>query len=168
MKQAGPHRVQAVVFNLLLLPFFMMVGCTTMVPDNPNMPLEDFDSGSPAEKVWRVERKLVSNEVNCIAADPHNVWFATQAGVSRWDRDQDQWFHYTMEDGLSNDTVNAVAIDGQWVWFATEEGVSRYDTGTNTFSTYRTIDGLASDQVSSIAVDGNYVWFGTANGPKPI
>ncbi len=164
MKQAGPHRVQAVVFNLLLLPFFVMVGCTTMVPDNPNMPLEDFDAGSPAEKVWRLERKLVSNEVNCIAADPHNVWFATQAGISRWDRDQDQWFHYTMEDGLSNDTVNAVAIDGQWVWFATEEGVSRYDTETNVFSTYRTIDGLASDQVSSIAVDGNYVWFGTANG----
>ena len=135
-----------------------------MVPDNPNMPLKDLDSGSRIEKAWQVEQKLVSNEVNCIAADSHNVWFATQAGISRWDRDQDQWSHYTMEDGLSNDAVNAVAIDGQWVWFATEEGVSRYDTQTNTFSTYRTIDGLASDQVSSIAVDGNYVWFGTSNG----
>ena len=164
MKRVGLGRVQAIVFNLLLLPFFMMVGCTTMVPDNPNMPLEDFDSGSRVEKTLRVERKLVSNEVNCIAADLHNVWFATQAGVSHWERDQDEWFHYTMEDGLSNDVVNAVAIDGQWVWFATEEGVSRYDTQTNTFSTYRTIDGLASDQVSSIAVDGNYVWFGTSNG----
>ena len=164
MKQAGPHRVQTVVSNLLLLPFFIMVGCTTIVPDDPNIPLENFNSGSLNEKTLRVEQKLVSNAVNCIAADPHNVWFATQAGVSRWDRDQDQWFHYTMEDGLSNDAVNAVAIDGQWVWFATQEGVSRYDTQTNTFSTYRTIDGLASDEVSSIAVDGNYVWFGTANG----
>ena len=164
MKQAGLHMVQAVVCNLLLLPLVVMVGCTTMVPDDPNIPLEDFDSDSRTEKAWQVERKLVSNEVNCIAADPHNVWFATQAGVSRWDRGQDQWFHYTMEDGLSNDAVNAVAIDGQWVWFATEEGVSRYDTETSTFATYRTIDGLASDEVSSIAVDGNYVWFGTANG----
>ena len=164
MKRSGPHRVQAVVCNLLLLPLVMMVGCTTLVLDDPNLPLEDFDSGSRTEKMWRVERKLVSNEVNCIAADSHNVWFATQAGVSRWERDQDKWFHYTMEDGLSNDAVNAVAIDGQWVWFATEEGVSHYDTETNTFSTYRTIDGLASDQVSSIAVDGNYVWFGTSDG----
>ena len=164
MKRAARHGVCTVAPNLLLLLLVMMVGCTTMVPDNPNMPLENFDSGSPTEKTWQVERKLVSNEVNCIAADLHNVWFATQAGVSRWDRDQDQWFHYTMEDGLSNDAVNAVAIDGQWVWFATEEGVSRYDTETNTFATYRTIDGLASDQVSSIAVDGNYVWFGTSNG----
>ena len=164
MKRTGQHRVQAVICSLLLLPLLMMAGCTTLVPDDPNMPLGDFDSGSRTEKAWRVERKLVSNEVNCIAADSHNIWFATQAGVSRWNRDQDQWFHYTMEDGLSNDAVNAVAIDGQWVWFATEEGVSRYDTETNTFSTYRTIDGLASDQVSSIAVDGNYVWFGTSDG----
>ena len=164
MKRVGLRRVQTVVCNLLLLLLVMMVGCTTMVPDDPNMPLENFDSGSPTEKAWQVERKLVSNEVNCIAADSHNVWFATQAGVSRWGRGQDQWFHYTMEDGLSNDVVNAVAIDGQWVWFATEEGVSRYDAETNTFATYRTIDGLASDQVSSIAVDGNYVWFGTSDG----
>ena len=164
MTQVGLRRGQTVVRALLLLPLVTMVGCTTMVLDDPNIPLEDFDSGSRTEKTWRVERKLVSNEVNCIAAGVHNVWFATQEGVSRWDRDQDQWFHYTMEDGLSNDAVNAVAIDGQWVWLATEEGVSRYDTQTNTFSTYRTIDGLASDQVSSIALDGNYVWFGTSNG----
>ena len=164
MKRAALHRTRTVARSLLLLLLVIMLGCTTLVPDDLNVPLENLDSGSRTEKMWRVERKLVSNAVNCIAADSHNVWFATQAGVSRWDRDQDQWFHYTMEDGLSNDVVNAVAIDGQWVWFATEEGVTRYDTETNTFSAYRTIDGLASDQVSSIAVDGNYVWFGTSNG----
>ena len=164
MKRAALHRTRTVARSLLLLLLVIMLGCTILVPDDPNVPLENLDSGSRTEKTWRVERKLVSNAVNCIAADSHNVWFATQAGVSRWDRDQDQWFHYTMEDGLSNDAVNAVAIDGQWVWFATEEGVTRYDTETNTFSAYRTIDGLASDQVSSIAVDGNYVWFGTSNG----
>ena len=163
MKRAALRRLQIPGRHLLLL-LAIVVGCATFVPDDPNLPLDDFDSGSQAEKTWRVERRLVSNEVNCIAADTHNVWFATQAGVSRWDRNLNQWFHYTMEDGLSNDTVNAVAIDGQWAWFATEEGVSRYDTQTDTFSTYRTIDGLASDQVSSIAVDGNYVWFGTSNG----
>ncbi len=164
MKLPDSHTIKAVVSNLLLLPLVMFIGCMTLVPDNPNVPLDGFHSDSPGKKTWRVERKLVSNEVNCIAADSHNIWFATQAGVSRWERNQDQWFHYTMEDGLSNDAVNAVAIDGQWVWFATEEGVSRYDTQTSAFSTYRTIDGLASDQVSSIAVDGNYVWFGTSNG----
>ena len=150
---------------LLLLSHFVIIGCGPLTTDpQSNVPLENSREDSRPEKMWPVERTLVSNEVNCIAADPDNVWIATAWGVSRWERQQDKWLHYTMEDGLANDMVNAVAVDGQWVWFATDEGVSRYDTQTDTFSTFRTIDGLASDQVSSIAIDGNYVWFGTSEG----
>ncbi len=152
--------------TLLLLPFLIITGCGPLMTTDPqsNAPLADTREDSRPEKVWPVKRTLVSNEVNCIAADSENVWIATARGVSRWERQQDNWLHYTMESGLANDMVNAVAIDGQWVWFATDEGVSRYDMQTNTFATFRTIDGLASDQVSSIAVDGNYVWFGTSDG----
>ena len=150
---------------LLLLVHLVIIGCGPLTSDQQsNLPFEDSGVDSRSEKVWPVERTLVSNEVNCIAADSDNVWIATALGVSRWDRQQDKWLHYTMEDGLANDMVNAVAIDGQWVWFATDEGVSRYDMQTETFATFRTIDGLASDQISSIAVDGNYVWFGTSDG----
>ena len=154
-----------VVCVLLLLCHFTIIGCGPLTTDpQSGIPLENSGADSRPEKVWPVEQTLVSNEVNCIAADANNVWIATARGVSRWERQQDKWLHYTMEDGLANDMVNAVAVDGQWVWFATDEGVSRYDTQTDTFSTFRTIDGLASDQVSSIAVDGNYVWFGTSEG----
>jgi len=148
------------------MSFFMMVGCGPLVTTDPQsgLPYDGSKTDTVSAKTWPVERTLVSNEVNCIAADLDNVWIATARGVSRWDRQQNKWLHYTMEDGLSNDMVNAVAVDGQWVWFATDEGVSRYDMQTNTFTTFRTIDGLASDQVSSIAVDGNYVWFGTSEG----
>ena len=150
---------------LLLLAHLVIIGCGPLTSDQQsNLPFEDSGIDSRPEKVWPVERTLISNEVNCIAADPDNVWIATARGVSRWERQQDKWLHYTMEDGLANDMVNAVAIDGQWVWFATDEGVSRYDMQTGTFATFRTIDGLASDQVSSIAIDGNYVWFGTSDG----
>ncbi len=151
---------------LLLVSFFMSVGCGPLVTTDPQsgLPYDGSKTDTVSEKTWPVERTLVSNEVNCIAADLDNIWIATARGVSRWDRQQDKWSHYTMEDGLSNDMVNAVAVDGQWVWFATDEGVSRYDMQTDTFTTFRTIDGLASDQVSSIAVDGNYVWFGTSEG----
>ena len=155
-----------VVGLLFLFPFLTITGCGPLVTTDPQSDLlrEDSREDSRPKKLWPVKRTLVSNETNCIAADSENVWIATARGVSRWQRQQDQWVHYTMEDGLANDMVNAVAIDGQWVWFATDEGVSRYDTQTDTFATFRTIDGLASDQVSSIAVDGNYVWFGTSNG----
>ncbi len=157
--------IASVAYALVLLPLFGILGCGTLATDQQSdVPFEDSQTGSVSIKAWPTERTLVSNEVNCIAADADNVWIATTRGVSRWDRQRDEWIHYTMEDGLTNDIVNAVAIDGQWVWFATDEGVSRYDMQTNTFSTFRTIDGLASDEVSSIAVDGNYVWFGTSEG----
>lgn len=157
--------IVSMVYVLLLLPLFMIMGCGTLATDQQSdVPFEDSQTGSVPIKTWPTERTLVSNEVNCIAADADNVWIATARGVSRWDRQRDAWLHYTMEDGLANDMVNAVAVDGQWVWFATDEGVNRYDMQTNAFSTFRTIDGLASDQVSSIAVDGNYVWFGTSDG----
>ena len=157
--------VVSIASALLLLPLVLIMGCGTLTTDRQSdVPFEDSEAGLVPVKTWPVERTLVSNEVNCIAADSDNVWIATARGVSRWDRQRDKWLHYTMEDGLANDMVNAVAIDGQWVWFATDEGVSRYDMQTNTFSTFRTIDGLASDLVSSIAIDGNYVWFGTSEG----
>ena len=166
LKKCKSLYTASIACALLLLPFFMSVGCGPLVTSDPQsgLPHEGSETSAESAKTWPVERTLVSNEVNCIAADSDNVWIATARGVSRWDRQRDQWLHYTMEDGLSNDMVNAVAIDGQWVWFATDEGVSRYNMLTNTFATFRTIDGLASDEVSSIAVDGNYVWFGTSDG----
>gem|GEM_PF-603210 len=161
-----PLCTTSIAYASLLLSFFMIVGCGPLITSDPQsgLPYDGSKTDEVSAKTWPVERTLVSNEVNCIATDSDNVWIATARGISRWDRQQDKWLHYTMEDGLSNDMVNAVAVDGQWVWFATDEGVSRYDMQTNTFATFRTIDGLASDQVSSIAVDGNYVWFGTSEG----
>ena len=144
----------------------LIIGCGPLGITDPqsDVPFQNSRPNSKSKKTSAIKRTLVSNEVNCIAADSENVWIATAKGVSRWERNQDKWLHYTMENGLANDMVNAVAIDGKWVWFATDEGVSRYDMETSTFSTFRSIDGLVSDQVSSIAVDGNYVWFGTSNG----
>ena len=122
--KSNPLSIAWVACTLLLLVHFMIIGCGTLMTDpQSGIPYGDSPVDSRPEKVWPVERTLVSNEVNCIAADSDNVWIATALGVSRWDRQQDKWLHYTMEDGLANDMVNAVAIDGQWVWFATDEGV---------------------------------------------
>ena len=150
---------------LLLIVTFMTVGCAKLMPDpQSDLALERTLTDVSSDKERRVERTLISNEINCIATDADNAWIATTAGVSRWHVKRGRWSHYTKEDGLANDAVNAVAIDGQWVWFATDEGVSRYDLRTDAIKTFRSIDGLASDKVLSIAVDSNYVWFGTDNG----
>ena len=101
---------------LLLLLLFIIMGCGTLATDQQsNVPFEDSQAGSVPAKAWTVEQTLVSSEVNCIAADSNNVWIATARGVSRWDRQRDEWLHYTMEDGLANDMVNAVAVDGEHI-----------------------------------------------------
>ncbi len=127
-----------VAYILLLIPLFLVVGCGPLGITDPQSDTLYANScpNSKPTKTWPVKRTLISNEVNCIAADSENVWIATARGVSRWKRTQDRWLHYTMEDGLANDMVNAVAVDGKWVWFATDEGVSRYDSETDTFSTF--------------------------------
>ena len=155
-----------IVCLLMLILCLLILGCSPLGITDPesDIPFRDSQQKKKTKKTWQVKRTLISNEVNCIAADTDNVWIATAKGVSRWKRNENRWVHYTMENGLANDAVNAVAIDGQSVWFATQEGVSRFDTETDSFTTFRSIDGLASDQVSSIAIDGNYVWFGTSNG----
>ena len=77
---------------LLLLVHLVIIGCGPLTNDQQsNLPFEDSGADSRPEKVWPVERTLVSNEVNCIAAGPDNVWIATARGVSRWDRQQDKW-----------------------------------------------------------------------------
>ncbi len=158
--------LSTIIPALLLMTLIHIIGCGPLGITDPesDTPFGMSRNASKPKKNWKIKRTLISNEVNCIAADPDNVWIATAKGVSRWQPNEDRWSHYTMEDGLANDMVNAVAIDGKWVWFATDEGVSRYNSETNAFTTYRSIDGLASDEVSSVAVDGNYVWFGTSNG----
>jgi ligand-binding sensor domain-containing protein len=53
------------------------------------------------------------------------VWFATDAGVSRFDGKA--WTTFTTAGGLANNSVSAIAVglDGA-LWFGTGGGVSRY------------------------------------------
>ncbi len=92
-----------------------MSGCGPLGTHDPESesPYGESNPNAKPKKTWTVKRTLISNEVNCIAADSENVWIATAKGVSRWERTPDRWHHYTMEDGLANDIVNAVAIEGE-------------------------------------------------------
>ena len=68
----------------------------------------DADILQAAKKGVSVTRQnvLISNHINAISADENNVWIATDQGVSRFDRKNNKWMHYTKEDGLGADNVN--------------------------------------------------------------
>ena len=55
---------------LLFLGNFVIMGCGPLVTTDPQSnPLEDADTNSRPKKRWPLKRTLISNEVNCIAAD---------------------------------------------------------------------------------------------------
>ena len=77
----------SVVYALLFFPLLVIIGCGPLTTDpQSGVPLENSGVDSRSEKRWPVKRTLISNEVNCIAADSENVWIATARGVSRWER----------------------------------------------------------------------------------
>jgi ligand-binding sensor domain-containing protein len=106
---------------------------------------------------------LPDNNVTGVASDKNNVkWFATQAGVARYN--DTNWTVYTTTNGLVNNVVNCIAVDAaNRIWAGTDYGVSVFD-GT-TWTTYTTTNGLANNMVNYIAggVDGT-IWFATNAG----
>lgn len=59
------------------------------------------------------------------AQTPGTLWFATEAGVSRFDGRE--WVAYGLRDGLPDGPILALVADGETVWAGGAGGVARYD-----------------------------------------
>ena len=136
--------------------FLFLVGCTfTATDDLPEMINQDASWATTA---------LLSDRVNAVAADAKHVWVATDKGINRFNKRDNMWTSYNVEDGLANNKVSSVAVDADTVWFGTESGVSKYQPKIDKWTTYNRDDGLPSNRILAIGVDGNYIWFGTEQG----
>jgi len=106
---------------------------------------------------------LASTSARYILEDhTETLWFATFAGVSRFDGIS--WQTFTTTNGLASNIVTCILEDRNGVfWFGTDRGVTRYD-GTH-WQTYTLTTGLLGNLVNSITEDraGN-LWFATNNG----
>jgi signal transduction histidine kinase/ligand-binding sensor domain-containing protein len=109
--------------------------------------------------------RLAHDSVRDISIEPSGtMWFATDAGVSRYDGGG--MVSFTRDEGLVHNRVSAVAVapDGA-VWFGGEGGVSRFDPASSTWTNYTKANGLARGNVVSLAFDGaGAVWCGTGGG----
>jgi ligand-binding sensor domain-containing protein/serine phosphatase RsbU (regulator of sigma subunit) len=114
--------------------------------------------------VFTTENGLGDNSVRAIAEDRNgNLWFATQAGASRYNGRE--FVNFTTEDGLPDNRVTAVAEDRHGnLWFATQAGVSRYDG--RKFVNFTTEDGLIDNRVTAVFEDrtGNLLFTGYSGG----
>jgi len=108
---------------------------------------------------------LPNNEISSICIDGDTVWFANDAGATRYDKKTEEWFTYTVHDGLASNKITCIAKGKDAIWFGTfDAGVMKYDKNAKTWQTYSMKDGLAHNCVLSIAVDSDKVWLGTPWG----
>lgn len=66
-----------------------------------------------------------NDRITSIAVDGDIVWFGTQDGLTRFDRNRNNWRCLTVVDNLVNNFVHDVVIDRDNIWVATSGGVSR-------------------------------------------
>ena len=114
---------------------------------------------------------LLSDDVRCVAVGEKLVWFGTDKGTCRYDREKKTWEALTIDSSVldkigiqSNLTdTSVIVIDEADIWFGTNKGVTKYNVESGDFVTYTRSDGLASDVVTCIALNGEEIWFGSAD-----
>jgi signal transduction histidine kinase/ligand-binding sensor domain-containing protein/DNA-binding response OmpR family regulator len=96
------------------------------------------------------------------------LWVGTGGGLNKFDRETEQFIHYTEKDGLPNDVINGILEDMQGnLWLSTNNGLSKFDPETTSFRNYDVNDGLQSNQFNHGAYCRNTngeMFFGGTNG----
>jgi signal transduction histidine kinase/CheY-like chemotaxis protein/ligand-binding sensor domain-containing protein len=97
------------------------------------------------------------------------IWFATQAGLGRWDGYRMRNFFFRADDAqsLPADFVQTLHVDRQGrLWLGTSTGgVAMYDKQSERFVRYPAgPNGLSSPTITALASDANGIWVGTAAG----
>ena len=90
------------------------------------------------------------------------IWIGHYSGAYLFSNNE--WKHFTKEDGLADDVVNCFAGDQQNnVWIGTKSGLSKYDG--ETFENFTSTDELPGNDIKALACDkNNNIWVGTRNG----
>ena len=90
----------------------------------------------------------------------NEIWIGHYFGAYRFLNNE--WTHFSKEDGLTDDIVNCFAADQQNnIWIGTNSGLSKYDG--DTFKNFTVSDGLPDNEIKALGYDYN-IWVGTSNG----
>ena len=115
------------------------------------------------------KKSLRSDRVNSMFEDSrHNLWFATEGGLSKFNQATNNFKTYTTLDGLPANFIISILEDAkQNLWISTTKGLVCFNPATEAVNVYTKANGLLSDQFnfSSAYKDGNgRMYFGSAKG----
>ncbi len=107
-------------------------------------------------------------QVTSIASDEDFVWFGTENGLVRHDRDRDNWRTLNSSDNLVDNYVHDVITDGEHVWVATDEGVSYLSRNSSGYYkdklTHLNYPALRNLVIYDIEQQYNLLWLATEFG----
>ena len=98
------------------------------------------------------------------------MWIGTaNGGINRYDKKNEMFSHYFVQDGLPSNYITAIAVDNENnLWMSTKNGISLFNPKAQSFTNYNLTDGIGNIDYFrnsySISADGNF-FFG---GPKGI
>jgi signal transduction histidine kinase/ligand-binding sensor domain-containing protein/CheY-like chemotaxis protein len=118
---------------------------------------------------------LSNNYVNRIIEDSEgNLWFATDYGLNRYNREDNQFQHFLTEENntesLPSNVCTSLYVDSkQNLWIGTENGLARWDNNSKSFKRYfsqnDTLNWIGQLSVLSIFEQKNGIlWLGTNSG----
>ncbi|WP_461117682.1 hybrid sensor histidine kinase/response regulator transcription factor [Spirosoma jeollabukense] len=96
-------------------------------------------------------------------------WLATaNAGLIRWNRQQNTYRQFRRTDGLSNDNIYAVYADRRGhLWLSSDYGIMQFDPVRLTTRSYTVQDGITHNEFNRIAhvqAQNGQLYFGGLNG----
>jgi len=98
------------------------------------------------------------------------LWFGTRNGLSRYNRDKDNFINYRYDrektNCISHNKISCMYEDSRnRFWIGTEGGLNLMDREKNLFTHYFIKDGLPGDLIWCIIEDHKgFLWISTANG----
>jgi PAS domain S-box-containing protein len=94
--------------------------------------------------------KLSGGRIHAIHEDQAGtLWLGTTDGLYRYNRENETFTHYTVNQGLPSSEIQCILGDRSGrLWLGTKKGISRFDPQTGRFRNYDTSDGLQSNDFS--------------------
>lgn len=110
-----------------------------------------------------------NNTINDILEDENNnLWFATQEGLKKYNRQTNEVTRYTVANGMpSNFTFRILSDDNKKLWVSTTNGLVCLNTANNQIKTYKKEHGLITNQFnynSSWKDNSGKMYFGMVKG----
>ena len=81
-----------------------------------------------------------------------NMWMGTTKGLSRYNKEKNNFRNYSEKNGLANNFVFGITEDDKGnLWLSTNNGLSKFNPEKETFKNYYSEDGLQSDEFNQNA-----------------